>query len=170
MKTTQVLLVACVIAVLAMPRATAQAPRVAGRPLSVGAAVRDITPRPEWLPLYGVARSKLVGVIDPIHVRAIAVGNGGTPSLVVTFEMGGPPSPDTFLPNLSKHTGVPIEAIYYQGTHGHTAPSTDIDPNVPATALYNKFVYDQMVAAVDEAIRGCGPPRLASAIRRATST
>ncbi len=157
MKKIQGILVACLIAVFAIPGGAVQAAQAAGQQLFVGAAVRDITPKQEWLPLFGTARTKLVGIIDPIHVRVIAVGNGATPALVVTFESGGPPAPETFLTGLSKHTGVPVEAIYYGGTHGHTSPNTAIDPKVPSTELYNKFVYNQMIEAADQAIKSMRP-------------
>lgn len=139
-----------------MTDALAQAP-TASRQLQVGAAVRDTTPKQDWLPLTGTGRTKLVGIIDPIHVRVIALGSGETKALVVTFEAGGPPAPATFLTGLSQHTGIPVEAIYYGGTHGHTSPSVDIDPKAPSTQLYNKFVYDQMIAAADQAIAGMRP-------------
>jgi hypothetical protein len=155
------LLLAWLLTAAAVPAVSAQAATQASKPtahpLRVGAAVRDITPKAEWLPLYGTARSKLVGVIDPIHVRVIAVGNGNLPALIVTFEMGGPPAPETFLTGLSKHTGVPMEAIYYGGTHGHTSPNTAIDPKVPSTELYNRFVYAQMIDAADQAIAAMRP-------------
>lgn len=151
------LLIACVAVLGTMYGAGARA--AADNPLLVGAAVRETTPKQEWLPLFGTARSKLVGIIDPIHERVIAIGNGGgkTPALIVTFEAGGPPAPETFLTGLSKHTGIPVEAIYYGGTHGHTSPSAEVDSKVPATALYNKYVYDQMIAAADAAIAGMRP-------------
>ena len=125
--------------------------------LHVGAAKRETTPKTEWLPLYGVARSKLVAVIDPIYVRVIALSNGAQPSLIVTFDAGGPPDAETFLTGLSKHTGIPIDGIYYGGTHGHTSPSVRVDPEVPGTVPYVDFVYQQMLAAADEAIANLRP-------------
>jgi len=120
--------------------------------LYVGAAKRETTPKMEWLPLYGVARSKLIAVIDPIYVRVIALSNGDQPSLIVTFDAGGPPDAATFLTGLSEHTDIPIDAIYYGGTHGHTSPSVRINPDVPTTEPYVEFVYQQMLDAADEAI------------------
>ncbi|MDH3371787.1 MAG: hypothetical protein OEM85_00265 [Gammaproteobacteria bacterium] len=157
MRKIQTIRAACLIVIVAIPNAMAHA---AEQQLFVGAAVRDTTPMQEWFPLSGTSRiqlGQLVGVIDPIHVRVIAVGNGETPALVVTFEAGDAPSPETFLPGLSRHTGVPTDAIYYGGTHGHSSPTTKIDPNVPATELYNKYVYEQMIAAADEAIAKMRP-------------
>jgi neutral ceramidase len=150
----KLLLAVGVALALAAPHAAAQTQKY---PLLVGAAKRETTPRPEWLPLYGVARSKLVGVIDPIHVRVIALGNGQTPSLIVTFEAGGPPDTTTFLTGLSKHTGVAIDAIYFGGTHGHTSPSIAVDPQAPSSKQYVDFVYRQMTDAADEAISKMRP-------------
>jgi hypothetical protein len=129
----------------------------ASYPLFVGAAVREITPRQEWLPLFGVARTKLVGIIDPVHVRVIAVGNGSKPALIVTFEAGGPPAAKPFLTGLAEHTGVPVGAVYFGGTHGHTTPSFDEDPQVPSSKLYTNFVRSQMLAAADAAIASMRP-------------
>jgi neutral ceramidase len=157
MKKFQAIMVACLIAVIAIPCAIAQEAKTAPQQLLVGAAVRDLTPKSEWLPLFGVAKTKMVGVIDPIHVRVIALSNGKTPSLVVTFEMSGVPPAETFLTALSKHTGVPIDAIFYSATHCHSAPNTTIDPKVPSTELYSKFVYDQMIDAADKAIASMQP-------------
>ncbi len=153
MKKLRVILFMCLSAI-ATSAAFAQK---ASNPLFVGAAVRDITPKQEWLPLYGVARTKLVGIIDPVHVRVIAVGNGNKLALIVTFEAGGPPAAKPFLTGLSEHTGVPIDAIYFGGTHGHTTPSFEVDPKVPASRQYSEFVYDQMIAAADAAIASMRP-------------
>jgi len=154
MKYLRIVLAACALTFAATAPPTAAA---ADHPLFVGAAIRDITPQQEWLPLPGTARTQLVGVIDPIYVRVIAVGNGTTPALMVTFEAGGPPDAESFLPRLSKHTGIPIEAVYWGSTHGHSSPRTTIDPEVPATELYNKLVYSQLIEAVDEAIANMRP-------------
>jgi hypothetical protein len=128
--------------------------------LYVGAAKRETTPKQEWLPLPATSRlqyAQLVGIIDPIHVRVIAVGNGGTPALIVTFETGTPPDPAIYLKGLAEHTGVPIDAIYYSATHGHSSPTTNINPEVPSSKLNHDFVYKQMLEAADEAIAGMRP-------------
>lgn len=146
-------LLAIAIAVITVPGAVAQQ-------LYVGAAKRETTPEQAWLPLPATSRvqyAQLVGIIDPIHVRVIAVGNGGTPALIVTFETGTPPEPADFLKGLSEHTGVPIGAIYYGATHGHSSPTTNVDPAVPSSRLYHDFVYKQMIAAADEAIDNMQP-------------
>jgi len=142
------------LAILALPSVAL------AQQLYVGAAKRVTTPNTEWLPLSGVARSNLIAVIDDIYVRVIAVSNGDTPSLIVTFDAGGPPDAETFLTGLSEHTGIPVDAIYYGATHGHTSPSVIVNPDVPSTELYVNFVYDQMIDAADEAIRNLQPAKV----------
>jgi len=152
-KKARLFLIGSLIAIVTVPNAMAQQ-------LFVGAAVRDTTPKQDWFPLIGTSRlqrGQLVGVIDPIHVRVIAVGNGDSPALMVTFEAGDAPAPETYLNGLSEHTGIPTDAIYYGGTHGHSSPRTAIDPDLPGSALYNKYVYSQMIEAADEAIASMRP-------------
>jgi len=153
MNRIQAILLAGVVSVLAMPGAIAEQ-------LYVGAAKRETTPKQEWLPLPATSRlqyAQLVGIIDPIHVRVIAVGNGATPALIVTFETGTPPDPAVFLTGLAEHTGVPLDAIYYSATHGHSSPTTNINPEVASSKLNHDFVYQQMLAAADAAIASMQP-------------
>jgi len=150
MKSIQKTLFLTIIVIVFSPVSLAQQ-------LYAGAAKRITTPDLEWLPLSGVARSNLIGVIDDIYVRVIALSNGDGPSLIVTFDAGGPPDASTFLVGLSQHTGIPIEAIYYGATHGHTSPSVRVNPDAPSTELYVNFVYDQMIEAADEAIENLQP-------------
>ncbi|MEE4450793.1 hypothetical protein V2S85_04000 [Novosphingobium resinovorum] len=142
---------------LTVPQNAASA---APAPLTVGAAVRDTTPRAEWLPLGSTGGTRVVGVLDPVHLRVIALGNGRPTALVVTFEAGGPPEPARFLKGLADHTGIPAEAIYYGATHGHTSPTIAADPKYPASGAYRDFVYAQLLAAADEAIAAMRPARV----------
>lgn len=141
-----------------------------GYQLLAGAAIRDITPAEEWLPLTGVAKTVMVGVIDPIHVRAIALSDGETTALIMTFEMSGVPAPDVYLPILSEHTGIPVEAIYYNATHSHSSPSASSDPadleiavdseEITGLQLYSQFVLQQMLDCADEALANMEPAKV----------
>lgn len=149
----KIFFLACAVFVVATQNASAQQ-------LHVGAAKRETTPRQEWLPLPATSRlqyAQLVGIIDPIHVRVIALSNGKQPALIVTFETGTPPDPSVYLRGLSKHTGVPIDAIYYSATHGHSSPTTNINPEVPSSQAYHDFVYEQLLDAADDAIANMRP-------------
>ena len=63
--------------------------------LKVGASVRDITPTADMLPIHsGNARMglRLVGVIEGLNLRVIALQNGGSPiSLILSVETGKGP-------------------------------------------------------------------------------
>ena len=148
------------VLLLCIAGAQAAAAPQTGPALTAGAAIRDITPRKEWLPLGATGRTTVVDVLDPIHVRAIAIGNGRLQALIVTFEAGGPPDPAVYLKGIADHVGLPTAAIYYGGTHSHSSPSTNIDPAKPTTRAYHDFVYQQMLAAVDEAIANMRPARI----------
>jgi len=93
--------------------------------LMVGAAMRDITPTHEngLLPIPGIgSRSPMVDVIHPIHTRVIAYQLGKRRALMVCTETGKGPLGDVFSNELSKHTGIPVEAIFYTTTHSHACP------------------------------------------------
>ena len=49
--------------------------------LMVGAAVRDITPGKEMLPLNRAPAETMTAVLDPIRVRVIALSSGGPTAL-----------------------------------------------------------------------------------------
>ncbi|MDR2670394.1 MAG: hypothetical protein LBC26_01565, partial [Oscillospiraceae bacterium] len=89
--------------------------------LFCGAAIRDITPTEDMLPIHaGNARMglRLVGVIEGLHVRVIALKNeGGPTSLIVSVETGKGPYPPDFIRWLSEATGVAEGHIFWSATH-----------------------------------------------------
>jgi Family of unknown function (DUF6273) len=144
--------------------------------LRVGAAVRDITPSSDMLPLTRAPKVEMVGVLDPIHVRVIALSSGGATSLMVTAETGRSLGPQ-LARELSHHTGLPLEAIFFTSTHSHATPENGeiwqnlIDEKersaVPANEaavvkLTNQqrwamYAQKQMLAAADEALANMKP-------------
>ncbi len=136
--------------------------------LTVGTAIRDITPTEEngLLPIDGVGRTTLVGVIDEIDVRVIALSDGETTSLMVISETGRGPYGPQYVEALSEHTGLPVEAIYYGATHAHAVPEVtdpvdldydDDDPEVTNLQRWAKYVQEQMFDAADEALSTMEP-------------
>ena len=138
--------------------------------LQVGAAVRDITPTKEngMLPIAAVGRTTAEGVIDPLHLRVIAVNDGAKVSLIVSVETGKGPYGPLFASELSKHTGIPLDAIFYTATHAHATPEiTDtIDMSyitfkegdkVDNLQKWGRLVYDQMMDAADAALANMKP-------------
>ena len=56
--------------------------------LYVGAAIEKISPLPDMMPIERKASTDVVGIIEDTHVRVIAIGDGETTSLILSFEMG----------------------------------------------------------------------------------
>ncbi len=136
--------------------------------LSVGAAVRDITPTEEngLLPIEGVGNTTLVGVLDNIHVRVIALNDGESTALIVCTETGRGPYGPQFVQALSDHTGVDLDAIFCTATHSHAVPEIteeldydfdDDDPDVTNLQRWGKLVMEQMFDAADEAMANMEP-------------
>ncbi len=128
--------------------------------LLCGAAIKDITPTPEMYPLMRKAAGDLVGVIDPLRVRCIALNDGSKTSLVLSFETGRGPYAPQFAAALAEHTGVDIDAIFFCATHSHAAPEITAKIDLGGTDNYAKWgrlVMAQMLAAADEAIAAMKP-------------
>ena len=139
--------------------------------LMAGAAVRDITPTEEngMLPIAAVGRTTAEGVIDELHTRVIALSDGTNTALIVSNETGKGPYGPLFAQELSDHTGVPLDAIFYTATHAHATPeiTDEIDMDyitfdegseeVDNLQKWGRLVYDQMMDAADEAIANLEP-------------
>lgn len=142
--------------------------------LMAGAAERDITPTEEngMLPIAAVGRTTAEGVIDELHTRVIAVNDGEKTALIVSNETGKGPYGPLFAQELSDHTGVPLDAIFYTATHAHATPEiTDeitmdylnFDKNSEETdnlQKWGRLVYDQLMDAADEALKSMEPVKV----------
>ncbi len=133
--------------------------------LKAGAAVRDITPTEEngLLPIAAVGRTTAEGVIDPLHTRVIALNDGEKTALIVSNETGKGPYGPLYAQELSDHTGVPLENIFYTATHAHATPEiTNVidmsyitfgeNDEVDNLQKWGRLVYDQLMEAADEAL------------------
>ncbi|MCD8022304.1 MAG: hypothetical protein LUF30_04790 [Lachnospiraceae bacterium] len=141
--------------------------------LKVGAAIRDITPTDDMLPIHsGNARMglRIVGVIEGLNLRVIAAQNDDGPiSLIIAVETGKGPYAPQFIKWLSEATGVAEENIFWSATHSHAAPEiTDADwetmedqyndetgkneGRYENLRLWGYLVKDQLIDAANEAI------------------
>ena len=139
--------------------------------LKAGAAVRDITPTEDngLLPIDAVGRTVAEGVIDPLHTRVIALDDGERQALIVSNETGKGPYGPLYAQELSDHTGVPLENIFYTATHAHATPEItseidmeylnyeEDDPEVTNVQKWGRLVYDQLMEAADEALSKLEP-------------
>lgn len=140
--------------------------------LFCGAAVSDITPTMDMMPMpRGIRNAFFGGIIDPLKVRAIALSDGENKALLISFDLGGAPDPKKNLPAISKHTGIPEENILFVGTHAHAAPmvgrtgpmgaNAPVDPAfAEIMSRYETLVYDAMYQAIDRAIAELRPARV----------
>ena len=142
--------------------------------LTCGAARKVITPTDDLLPnLRGLMDSTFGGVLDELFVRALAVGDGESQALLVSFDLDKAPYPAENLARLSARTGIPEENIFFFSTHTHTAPITGYRPEEPvnnvrlkpaeiqqATARYEQHITQALFQAVDEATGNMRPARM----------
>lgn len=160
-------------AALCLSSAAMAAPQEEEEPivLMAGAAVRDITPTEEngMLPIAAVGRTTAEGVIDELHTRVIALNDGTNTALIVSNETGKGPYGPLFAQELSDHTGVPLDAIFYTATHAHATPEIteeitmdyitfdEESEEVDNLQKWGRLVYDQMMDAADEALANMQP-------------
>lgn len=151
--------------------ASAQAASAPAPQLRIGAAVRDITPTPDMLPLTRAPDVQMTGVLDPIHVRVIALSSGAATTLIVCAETGRSLGPQ-LARELSRHVGIPLAAILFTSTHSHATPEVNETwtnlaieerlaatgseraraPPVTAQERWVAYAQQQLLAAADEAL------------------
>lgn len=139
MKNHHLLALAAGLACVALP-ASAQTG------LKVGAAKVDVTPSAADLP------KTMLGVLDPLNVRAIVIDDGKTRAALVTVDAGAISS-DTWknvTTRLERELRIPAAQVLLTGTHTHSAPFM-------RGAAYES----QIVEAVRKAAAAAKPARMA---------
>lgn len=115
--------------------------------LWVGAAKIDITPPPDLMP------ARLLGVNDPIHVRAVVLDDEGARAAFVSVDLIG--LTDAVWSEVSRRVedqhGIEADHLILTATHTHSVPS-DLGPS---------FV-DAIVDSVGQAAAGVRPALLAA--------
>ena len=139
-----------------------------------GAAKRVITPLIDLLPnLRGLKNRAFGGILDDLHLRVLALSNGGNKAIIIAFELDKVPYPKESIEIISERTGIPEENIFIFSIHNHTAPITGFRPEEPmndlrlkppevqkATSEYERQVSDAMLEAVEEAVAAMRPARM----------
>ncbi len=149
-------------------------------PVAVGTAVVDVTPSyPIRLMGYGNRRTESEGVVSPLKVRAIAIGDGTSsspdtgPAVLITVDncaVGGFIT-DEVARRLSAKAGIRRERLVTCATHTHCAPalSSGLDfifgMPIPADQKaridrYTKELIDAMERVALQALAARSPGRL----------
>ncbi|MBQ2932912.1 MAG: hypothetical protein IJE62_08795 [Clostridia bacterium] len=102
------------------------------------------------------------GVLDPLHANAIAVGNGKTTVLFISFDHCGiyKDLSDYYKKIISERTGIATENINIAATHTHTAPHLDYGRGGEKVDVYREFVGQKMADAADFAISDMKPAKM----------
>ena len=91
--------------------------------LQAGFSRVNVTPM-MGIPMRGYFKERFAeAVLDDLEINAIALACGETKMLLMTLDCCGIDTPiyKVFAENVSKATGVPVEAIAIHATHTHTA-------------------------------------------------
>lgn len=140
--------------------------------LHFGTSVRDITPRyPVWAHGYAGRIRQSCGVLEPISLGCLAVGNGETTALVATVDMIGVRADvcDELYALLERETGIGFPNVMIAASHTHFAPAVHATTfNDPAIAYvepdpqYVRDVKTKLVEVAREGLAGLQPGQLES--------
>ena len=138
--------------------------------LRFGTSVRDITPRyPAWAHGYAARTRPSSGVLEPISLGCLAVGDGEKTVLIVTLDMIGIRADvcEELYALLEKETGVGFPNVMIAASHTHFAPAvhgtTFSDPEIAHVEPDPAFVRDvktKLVEAARESFAGMQPGQL----------
>lgn len=130
--------------------------------LRVGAAKRNINPRPEMLPYPSFNREPYTAVFSDCNTRAIVIDNGTKPAAIINFDLGGVPKTEPLKARIEAEAGIPRERIFLAATHNHTACDMVFDPAKEAQEKlgeYMAYVETQVLEAVKAAKEAMRPAR-----------
>lgn len=141
-----------------------------------GVARRDITPSESlWLAGYASRDKGAEGQYHPIWVKALALRNAeGKTGVIVTSDILGFPKPlaDQILKRAGERTGLASADIILSSSHTHSGPV--LEGCIPSiypfeeknltepVAKYTSWLGDQVVDAIDEAVKNLAPATLSA--------
>jgi hypothetical protein len=137
---------------------------LAGKPgtLRAGAAVKNVTPKAGVsLRGYILQGGPVNSVHDDLNTRAIVVDDGRSRLAIVVTDMTTIPD---YVFNRAKKlaaekTGIPQDQMLMTATHTHSSPRMGIDRG-ELDIEYERFVSDQMAAAIGQAYDNLAPARI----------
>ncbi|MFD9323835.1 neutral/alkaline non-lysosomal ceramidase N-terminal domain-containing protein [Streptomyces sp. NPDC060053] len=132
--------------------------------LRVGAAKADITP--EDLTGLHPMPGAFSGVHDPLHLRALYLGDAVTEVALVSLDLIEAGDVTPLRERVERELGIPADHVVVTATHTHNAPRiADVSPGAlahaggPESAAYTETVYARIVAALRRARATARPAR-----------
>jgi hypothetical protein len=133
--------------------------------LRVGAAKVDITPQ-DLTALHPMGRP-FARVHDPIHLRALFIGDGTAEVAVISLELVEAGDMTAVRRRIEAELGIPFTHILITATHTHSAPRIgEVSPGAlahagsPESLAYTEEVCDAMIGALRSARESARPARI----------
>ena len=138
-------------------------------PLSVGAAKVSITPTPDEFPYVVQRELPIVGVHDPVFVRAVVIDNGKARIAIVSVEVTTIPSPEEVVSAAAKAAGAPAANVLVLATHTHNVPLTFFHSPTPTATQAKEIsrIKEAVATAVSNAASHLQPGKVAFVRSRA---
>ncbi|MCS7046330.1 MAG: hypothetical protein NZO58_08245, partial [Gemmataceae bacterium] len=136
--------------------------------LQAGAAVVEITP-PIGYAMWGYGArhdAPSVGVLDPLHARALVLKAGTAGIALVGLDLGRAPTRQSMAvirERVKAQTG--IEHLFVVGSHTHHGPVIELDNWPKGQRPYVRELEDKVAAVIVAAAKACRPARLGVAAK-----
>ncbi len=143
-------------------------PVAAGDELRAGAAKVDVTP-PIGIPMWGYGArhdAPSVGMLDPLHARAVVLEVGQKRIAIVRLALGRAPSRQAAAAIRKQVLAAAgVEHFFLVASHTHHGPVLELDswPNVKKP--YVKQLEDKLISVIVEAANALQPARLGVAAK-----
>jgi hypothetical protein len=141
-------------------------PATTTRPLRVGAAAVDITPREYPLNMVGLFTENMAEAAhDPLYARTLVFDDGATAlAMVVVDNLGlAREVADEAKALASQRCGIKPEKILMSATHTHSAPTSNATKGPPAAVAYRKLLLEGIVESIVRAHAALQPAAVGAA-------
>ena len=136
---------------------------VGAQDLKAGAVTVDVTPPVGYAMWgYGARHDKpSVGVLDPLHARALVIEMGGERIAIVALDLGpAPPRDSTAVIEKAVKAEAGVNHIFLVGSHTHHGPVLEVDTWPNPEHSYVRELEKKLTGVIVEAARNLQPARL----------
>lgn len=130
-----------------------------------GVAAVDVSPRQFPVSLRSGKAVDASAVHDPLHARALVMGDGKTTVAIVVLDtLGAPPEMLNEAKQLaSGKTGIPVGRMLICSTHSHSTPPSNRTEGSPGDVAYRELLIKGLAQAITEAHSKLEPASMAVA-------